>query len=185
VGDYGYGGASELAKRIGKSVSAVSRRIALLKLPGEVQEELLRRRRIPSIAQELLPLDREDRNRVAELIIHEKKEVTYREVRKIARHVKKENNYSHIDNDADLLEAQSNYSVEEQRKNSLGRALAKGITALKLCTGRLDDIYEHVDEDEWEVREILMNHRRFIHRQVDELMNFRRKVIKHSPPFNY
>jgi len=52
VEEYGYGGVTELARRIGKSPSYVSRRIALLSLPDDVREELLRRRKSSGVAQE-------------------------------------------------------------------------------------------------------------------------------------
>jgi len=39
VEEYGYGSVTELARRIGKSHSYVSRRIALLSLPEDVREE--------------------------------------------------------------------------------------------------------------------------------------------------
>jgi ParB family transcriptional regulator, chromosome partitioning protein len=183
VDDYGYGGASELAKRIGKSVSYISRKIALLKLPDSVKDELLRRRKTPSIAQEFLSLDGEYRDRVAELIIREKKEVTHREVREIVRYMKKnDGSNNHIGDDGtDFFRAKSHHSME-QRENSLGRALAKSIVALRLCMGRLDDIYGHIDEDEWVVREILLLQRKFVHNQVDQLMNLRRKTMRCPPP---
>jgi len=56
VEEYGYGSVTELARRIEKSPSYVSRMIALLSLPDDVREELVRRRKSPSIAQELLNL---------------------------------------------------------------------------------------------------------------------------------
>jgi ParB family chromosome partitioning protein len=177
VSEYGYGGVSELARRIGKSSSYVSRRIALLDLPGDVQEELLRRRKNPSIAQELLSLDAEDRDRVAQLIIHDRKEATHREVRNIVRHVKE-----HDSDELDFLESEYQHSMEEQRGNSLGRVLAKCIAALKLYMERLDDIYEHVDEDEWVVRDMLMRHRWVIDQEVNGLMNLRRKTMRCPPP---
>jgi ParB family chromosome partitioning protein len=182
VRDYGYGGVSELAKRIGKSASYVSRRIALLELPGGVKEELLRRRKTPSIAQELLSLDAEDRERVAEIIIHENKEVTHREVRSIIRRAKSEDNEHHDYDEIDFLESQCQYSLEDHRRNSLGRVLAKCIAALKLYMERLDDIYEHVDADEWVVKDMLMRHRWVIDREVNGLMNLRRKTIRCPPP---
>jgi len=181
VTDYGYGGVSDLAKRIGKSVSYVSRRIALLDLPGDIQEELLRRRKTPSVAQELLSLDAEDRDRVAELIIRDSKRVTHREVRSMVRQVKESNEHSERD-EVDFLESEYQYSVEEHRGNSLGRVLAKCIAALKLYMERLDDIYEHVDEDEWLVKDMLMRHRWVIDREVNGLMNLRRKTIRSPPP---
>lgn len=42
-------------------------------------------------------------------------------------------------------------------KNSLGRAWTKTIMALEPCVERTDDIYGHVDEDEWRMMiEVLM-----------------------------
>jgi ParB family transcriptional regulator, chromosome partitioning protein len=181
VSDYGYGGVSELARRIGKSVSYVSRRIALLELPSNIQEELLRRRKTPSVAQELLSLDSEGMGRVAELIIHDKKRVTHREVRSMVRH-EKESDGHHERDEVDFLESEYQYSAEEERGNSLGRVLAKCIAALKLYMERLDDIYEHVDDDEWLVRDMLMRHRWVVDREVNGLMNLRRKTIRSPPP---
>jgi ParB family transcriptional regulator, chromosome partitioning protein len=182
VNDYGYGGVSELAKRIGKSAAYVSRRISLLKLPSNVQEELLRRRKTPSVAQELLSLNPEDRDRVAELIIQDKKETTQREVRSMIRRVKSVSGANHGYDEADFLESQFQYTIEEQRGNSLGRVLAKCIVALKLYMDRLDEIYEHVGEDEWVVKDMLMRHRWAIDREVNGLMNLRRKTIRSPPP---
>ena len=181
VSDYGYGGVSELAKRIGKSAAYVSRRISLLKLPSNVQEELLRRRKNPSVAQELLSLDPEDRDMVAELIIQDKV-TTQREVRSMIRRVKSVDGVHHGFDEIDFLESQFQYTMEEQRGNSLGRVLGKCIAALKLYMERLDEIYEHVDEDEWVVRDILMRHRWVIDREVNGLMNLRRKTIRSPPP---
>jgi ParB family transcriptional regulator, chromosome partitioning protein len=69
VSEYGYGGISELARKIGKSPSYVSRRISLLRLPDEVQEQLLRQRKNASIAQELLCLDTQEKEKLSNLIV--------------------------------------------------------------------------------------------------------------------
>lgn len=179
VDDYGYGGVSELAKRIGMSISYVSRRIALLDLPQSVREELLRRRKAPSIAQELLSLDTSERERVADLVIEQN--VSQREARSLVTRMK--NGRRHRSGDPqEQLEALSCYSLEDQRERSLERALSKGIGALKLCMARLDDVYEHIDEHEWMMREILFHQRTLIHAQLDELMKLKRKTIRRVLP---
>jgi ParB family chromosome partitioning protein len=87
VDEYGWGGVSELARRIGKSHSYVSMRIALLKLPKEVQEAIVRRRTNPSVAQELLSLDEEHRATLSKIIVEKK--VTRSEVRRIIKQVRR------------------------------------------------------------------------------------------------
>lgn len=179
VDDYGFGGASELARRIGKSPSFVSRRIALLTLPKCVREELLRRRKSPSVAQELISLDNDVKDQVAEFIAD--KTVTQKELRKIVRQVKEDGcgtNYH------DGSEAFSSPAGDGYRERSLGRVFAASIATLKLCMTRLDDIYDHVDEDEWMVREVLMRQRKLIHSQVDDLLKLRRRTLQHPPPLS-
>lgn len=182
VDDFGYGGVSELARRIGKSASYVSRRITFLKLPSGVREELLRRRKSPSVAQELLSLDGEDRDMVARLIVEEN--VTQREVRRIVKQVSTgvRQQVGGRDEEADFVDLQRYYSMEDQRRSTLERSLAKTIVALKLCMERLDDIYQHVDENEWIVREIIHLQRKTVHSQVDQLMNLRTKTMRNPPP---
>lgn len=54
VKSFGWGGISELARRIGKSQEFVTKRVQLLRLPEKVREEIIRQRITPSVA--LLPL---------------------------------------------------------------------------------------------------------------------------------
>src|SRR6266516_4656963 len=58
VESYGWGGVSELAKRIGRSQEFVTRRIQLLRLPERIREEIMRQRITPSVALEMLPYHR-------------------------------------------------------------------------------------------------------------------------------
>ena len=69
VEGYGWGGVSELAKQIGKSQEFVTKRIQLLLLPKEIQEEIIRRRITPSVALELLPFDAESVREIGEFVI--------------------------------------------------------------------------------------------------------------------
>jgi ParB family chromosome partitioning protein len=69
VDEYGYGSVTELARRIGKSHSYVSRRIALLSLSEDVREELVRRRTSPSIAQELINLEADEVRELTQVIV--------------------------------------------------------------------------------------------------------------------
>ncbi|MEM3490063.1 MAG: hypothetical protein QXO75_10490 [Nitrososphaerota archaeon] len=62
----------------------------------------------------------------------------------------------------------------------IDRALARCIASLKVCMMRLDDALQYVDDDEWIVRELLMQRRSFIHQQVDNLLKLKKR-IQHSP----
>ena len=87
VEEYGWGGMSELARRIGKSVQYVSSRIKLLSLPQDVQDKISRRREIsPSIAQELINLEADKARALTQVIVE--KRLTRREVRKIVVHLR-------------------------------------------------------------------------------------------------
>ena len=61
VSEFGWGGASDLAAKIGKSVSYVDRRLRLLDLPKEVLEKVLSLHLSVSVAEELIPLHNHNR----------------------------------------------------------------------------------------------------------------------------
>ena len=54
----GWGGITELAARIGRSQEFVTKRIQLLRLPQNIRNEIIRQRISPSVALEMLPLDK-------------------------------------------------------------------------------------------------------------------------------
>lgn len=149
----------------------VSRRIALLDLPSEVQEQLMRQRITPSTAQEILSLDKQDRRELTELIIEKK--VTRTEVRRFVRRVKE---------GIKAGPTVSYYSEAEKRMSGIDRAFARCIASLKVSMMRFDDVLDYVDEDEWVVKEMLMQQRIFIHQQIDNLLKLKRKVHRTPPP---
>lgn len=81
--DRGWGGITDLSKRIGKSQEFVTKRIQLLRLPQNIRNEIIRQRISPSIALELLPLNSESIQEFADFVI--KNPLTKLEVRKIVR----------------------------------------------------------------------------------------------------
>lgn len=172
VDEYGFGGISELARRIGKSHSYISRRISLLNLPSDFQEQLVRWRTNPSVAQEILSLDEDQRQTVLELIVDKK--VTRRRIRHIVKQVREDHG-----SELNL----HNYSKDEKRQLVINRILTKYITSLRICMMRLDDALDTVDEGEWLVREILGQHRSFIHNQIDRLLKFKKILQRVSPPY--
>lgn len=165
VDEQGYGAISELGRRIGKSPSYISRRIALLDLPKDLQEQLLRNRKGSSIAQELIPLDEESRNEVGKLILNTN--VTSSQVRKIVR------NFKEKDEDLDF-----SYSHDYDRQRMIERVLTKCNASFKICMMRFDEALEYLDKDEWVLWDVLMQYRIYLHKQVDSLIRLEKKTMK-------
>lgn len=201
VDEFGYGSASELAGKIGKTPTYVSRRIALLKLPRKVQEKLLRSAKV-GMAQELLPLidDEDTAEELTELIV-EKKVTTKNEVRRIVKHAKHSShsrkqvvrggvgesafenknilNHHNQQEEEDSFQTPfpRYYSIEQIRQHVLDRAFSKYIATLKVCMMRLDEVLDSLDENkEWVVRETLMQYRKSVHNQIDSLIGLKMRT---------
>jgi ParB family transcriptional regulator, chromosome partitioning protein len=56
VSDFGWGGVSDLASKIGKSLSYIIKRIKLLNLPQDVLDSIMNHRLDPNVAEELLSI---------------------------------------------------------------------------------------------------------------------------------
>lgn len=173
VDDLGYGGISELAKRIGKSQSYVSRRIALLGLSDDLKESLVRRRITPSVANELLPLDGESRTELTEFIT-ETKNVTKTEVRELARYLAGSRKRRRGET---KLPSASYYEQLEMKAHLIDRTLGKCIASLKENMRRYDDAIESLEDKEseaWMVTEVLTWQRRTMNSQVDDIVRLRK-----------
>jgi ParB family transcriptional regulator, chromosome partitioning protein len=164
--EHGYGAISELGRRIGKSPSYISRRIALLDLPEDLQKKLLRNGKSFSIAEELIPLNDEYRNEVGRLILDTN--VTSSQVRKIVRNIKEK--------DEDL--SSSCNPLEYTRQLMIDRALTKCNASLKVCMMRFDEALDYLDKDEWVLWDVIMQCRIHLHQQVDALIRLEKKTRK-------
>lgn len=174
VEGYGYGGISELSRKIGKSPSYVSRRIGLLSLPDEVREEIVRRRKSPNLANELLPLDERTRERMFEFIsigtIADRDELRER----IKLHNKTRQREFEVP--SPFLGAQSD---TERRSRAVDRGISKCIGSLKENINRFGEVIESLDESDrtsWVVRESLTWQVQSMNKQIDELLTLRKKI---------
>ena len=168
VEEFGYGGETELARRIGKSQEYVSKRIGLLSLPQRVQEQIMRRRIAPSVAQELTLLNDDDAERMADDIGTEG--LTLREVRRIVR--RRQARGSRESDDRFL--AYDPVSLEK-RVRRVSRELNIAVASLGGAVVRLGEVAESL-EDEWLVRESIFVCRDNIRTQIDNLTKLKRKV---------
>jgi ParB family chromosome partitioning protein len=174
VDEYGYGSETTLARTLGKSPSYVSRRIALLKMPANVQDRLLRGAKV-SLTQELFSLNEDDKNALAAFIA-ENQHLARDDVRLVAQLIKRGEGIN-------LARAPlSGYAEEEARRHYLERVVGKFISILEVCEMRLDEVLDNLEKDEWVLREILAQQRMLIHDQIDSLMKLRRRFRRHMPP---
>ena len=176
VESFGWGGISELARRIGKSQEFVTKRIQLLRLPEKVREEIIRQRMTPSVALEMLPLDKAAMEGFADFLIQNP--LTKHEVRHIVRVSKSE----HIDSKDSLEETtiETKNTQHEKELYLLDKALRKSIAVMKSTLVNFDDIVNSVS-DEWVLKELLMQYRMIVHGDIDTFLKLRKRLMKKVP----
>jgi ParB family chromosome partitioning protein len=166
VDEFGWGGVSVLAEKIGRSQEHVSRRIQILQLPRKVQDKIMRRRISAGIAQELLSIDGKTAEKLAEII--ENDHIKRDEVRQIVKSVKK------VNLPKSDKEAKTPPTYEEVFGATDG-ALRKCITILKSTLLRIDDVIDEI-EDDWITKEMLMQYRMIVHGDIDAFLRFRKRL---------
>jgi len=168
VEEFGYGGETELARKIGKSQEYVSRRIGLLSLPQRVQDQIMRRRIAPSVAQELTMLNDDVAEEMADEIGEEG--LSLREVRRMIRRresrAKTGSEQGFLGNDPEAT---------ERRVRRISRELNIAVASLGGTVVRLGEVAEGL-EDEWLVRDSIFVCRDSIREQIDNLTKLRRKI---------
>ncbi len=179
VESYGWGGVTDLSKRIGRSQEFVTRRIQLLRLPQKIQDEIMRRRISPSVALEMLQLERDAIEEFGEFVI--KNPLTRNEVRRIVNVSKAK---SEGENDQFTIEDATNSTrakiANEEEVHLLDRALRKSIAVMKSTLLNFDDILNNVHDD-WILKELLMQYRLIIHGDIDTFLKLRKRLISKIP----
>jgi ParB family transcriptional regulator, chromosome partitioning protein len=163
---YGWGSESELARRLGKSVSYVSRRLQLLSLPADAQE-ILRRRKNPSLATEILSIEDEELKRDLLALASEIK-LSNREVRRMKREA--------ASWEAGPVWNGDESTEEEKRQRAMKRTIARTLVALKVAMHRLDEVIENAREDDWILLEILRQQRQELHSQINLINHVSRRI---------
>jgi len=172
--DYGWGGVSDLAKKIGKSEEYVSHRIQLLRLPEEIKNKVSTKILNVSKAIELSSIPIEKHPDIVEEIIRDK--ISVRNIREIKR-VMKENLHEDIIN----IQNQNNTYVSKSLKIT-----KKASLSLKVSLARIDNLIEEAEvsiepEQRTELINFLMEIRLKIHGLIDETIRFKnysKKAIK-------
>jgi ParB family transcriptional regulator, chromosome partitioning protein len=170
VDEYGYGGVSELARRIGKSESYVSKRIGLLHLPTELQEQLIRRRITASVAEEFIHLDRAEMGEAISILRGEG--TTRNEVRQSLKRLGIVR--ASISGDSNEL-----VSVEESL-HRVDRVTSQCIANLRTCLIRFNDAIDELTENEWTIREAYSELRRMLNESIDMAYLLKKKARSYS-----
>jgi ParB family chromosome partitioning protein len=169
VVDFGWGGVSELAKKIGKSEEYVSHRIQLLKLSPEIKEQIIRSKLNVSQALELttIPSDRQDD--IVSYVINNNP--TVKQIREVKSLVK------------DDVSNQLPYGRDLSKKVSAIRTTKKTSLTLKLTLARIDNLIEEVHktieaEERAEIISFLMGLRLRVHGMIDDCIRFKNTILK-------
>ncbi|MEM3886690.1 MAG: ParB/RepB/Spo0J family partition protein [Candidatus Methanomethylicia archaeon] len=176
VEEHGWGSISELAKKIGKSQEYISRRLALLNLPEEVKEKIMRRRINPSIAQELTTIEsRETITKISEIIIG--KRFTVKKVRQLVKMVREGIPVEKAIEYLPYMQEET-ISLHEANLTCLEKALKaldKSIDALKLSQELISRIIDESGE-KW----IVKTHLTELKDQINNLTNQTIKIKSKS-----
>lgn len=174
VSDFGWGGVSDLALRLGKSASYITKRIRLLELPSNVLDSISDSVISTSIAEELCSVkDKSKQSELAEMI--SRRHLSLKQTREMLKF--------EDDGDGDTEDTNTYSLYQTQGPDNIQRAqriMDKSILLLKVAMNRLGSLIESI-EDEWIIHEILMQHNNMLHAQIDLLIKEKRKY-DHTMP---
>lgn len=97
------------------------------------------------------------------------------------RHITKVSKEEHGNNDNSFENANSNGCTNlEKELYLLDKALRKSIAVMKSTLVNFDDIVNNVN-DEWVLKELLMQYRLIIHGDIDTFLKLRKRLAKKVP----
>jgi len=163
--DFGWGGVSELAKKIGKSEEYVSHHMQLLKLPDEIKDKIVNNCLKVSQAIEIVQIPYEKQRNVASEIISNG--LTVRQIRELKMTLKGEEEFEKTDANV----------KDHSRSSSIAK---KSSLTLKITLTRIDNLINEVHttvepDQRGEIINFLMGIRLTIHSLIDESIRFRNK----------
>jgi len=170
VTDFGWGSISDLAKKLSKSPSYISKRMRLLELPAEVLKLISESEIEISTAEELLTIKDKLKQHQMAVLVHDH-HLSSKQVRQM---VNKNSTYDddYIESEIDF---QSYYPIEDQYV--LLRSIDKAIIALKDAVRKLISLIQN-DDEKWILNEVLRQHKNMLVTQIDILIKQRRKALK-------
>jgi ParB family chromosome partitioning protein len=172
VVDFGWGGVTELASKIGKSEEYVSHRIQLLKLPEQVRQHVIESRINVSSALELTNISSEKQNMIVQQI--NSSDMTVRQIREMKSLMKT--------NPVDVNSGTNQFGQTSTRvlnkKSQMLRLTKKTTLALRITLARIDNLIDEVHStvepaERAEIVSFLMGTRLRIHSLIDETIRYK------------
>jgi ParB family chromosome partitioning protein len=158
---FGWGGVSELARKIGKSEAHISHCISILNLPIEILAKIRAGELKKSVALELLWIhDKDLRAKIVEL--NSERKLTVRQVRSLAKKAKS------LESNESLSQSLSSRSHSKEYS-----ILEKAILCLRISLLRLDSLIERTTDQN--LRHYLMEKRFALHALIDDVI--KRKMM--------
>ena len=170
--DFGWGGISELARKISKSEEYISHRIQLLKLPDDIKGNLITNRINVSQALELTDIHPDKQVEIISHMLH--KNLTVRQIRELK---------SILKGDDDMSEVKPGPPEGISKPVRIVKVTKKTSLALKVTLTRLDNLIDEVHmtiepEQRPELINFLMELRLKVHGMIDETIRFRNASLK-------
>src|SRR5215218_2597057 len=163
--DFGWGGVSELARKIGKSEEYVSHHMQLLKLPDEIKGKIVNNSLKVSQAIEIVQIPHDKQQNIASEVINNN--LTIRQIRELKMALKEEETFNKI--------------IASANDESRSLAIAKKASlTLKITLARVDNLINEVHttiepDQRAEIISFLMGIRLRIHSLIDESIRFKNK----------
>lgn len=161
VGEMGWGGTSDLAKKLSKSPSYISRRIKLLELPTDVLDLISQSEICVSAAEELLAIKDRDKTAKFAAMVRDNG-ISSRKVLESIRELD------------EISELNPNKIPDME---TISKLFDRSIIALRFALFKLGMILEKI-QDNWIFYDILMQHKHMLHAQIDMLIKQKRKCKK-------
>ncbi len=161
VNEYGWGGVSDLGKKIGKSEEYVSHRMQLLKLSDDIRKKIVQKDLSVSQALELTNIDTLLKSKFADEIVNNK--LTVKQIRVMKKKAKAGELYKPIHN-------KDSKPLNLVKKSNL---------ALKITLSRIDELIEDAhsldSKQKVEMIKFLMGIRLKTHSMIDEIIKFKKR----------
>ena len=179
--DFGWGGVTELAAKIGKSEEYVSHRIQLLKLPEEVKQRIIENRLNVSSALELTSISSEKQEMIMQQVASN--DLTVRQIREMKSLM---NTSSFLNSEYDQIE-QSAQRLSNRSKPHAVKLTKKTILTLRITLVRLDNLIDEVHlsvepAQRAEIVSFLMGIRLRVHSLIDETIKYRNAYTRKAAP---
>jgi ParB family chromosome partitioning protein len=163
--DFGWGGVSELARKIGKSEEYVSHHMQLLKLPDDIKHKIVNNSLNVSQAIEIVQIPHDKQQKIVSHVIDNN--LTVRQIRELKMTLRRQHEFDK--------------TIESGKNQSRSSTIAKKTSlTLKITLARLDNLINEVHttiepDQRAEIISFLMIIRLGIHSLIDESIRFKNK----------